>query len=125
VRKFFIIYVARELNLIFPTPTATAMTIRSMHDAVTGEAVGKSKLRGLMWAFGGAFIQRIVSQYAPGILWEWHPFTWFYVWGHYSSKCFDGVYHRTMLTKAFRSCLECRELGMGKFAHNTANIVLG
>jgi uncharacterized oligopeptide transporter (OPT) family protein len=86
LRKFFIIYVARELRLIFPTPMATAMTIRSMHDSVTGAFVGKMKLRGLLYSFAGAFTLRVVSQYAPGILWEWHPFTWFYIWGHYDSK---------------------------------------
>jgi hypothetical protein len=66
VRKFFIIYVARELRLVFPTPMATAMTIRSMHDAVHGAYIGKMKLRGLMTSFGGAFVLRVVSQYVPG-----------------------------------------------------------
>jgi hypothetical protein len=72
VRKFFIIYVARELRLIFPTASATAMTIRSMHDAVKGEAIGKLKMKALGIAFSGAFLLRVVSQYCIGILWEWH-----------------------------------------------------
>jgi len=79
VRKFFIVYVARELRLIFPTASATAMTIRSMHQAVTGEAIAKMKMKGLSLAFGLALIIRVVSQYCLGILWDWHIFTWFYI----------------------------------------------
>ncbi|KAK5131939.1 hypothetical protein LTR08_000451 [Meristemomyces frigidus] len=85
LRKFFIIYVARELRLIFPTPSATAMTIRSMHAAATGEAIAKMKMRALGFAFSGAFLLRVVSQYATGILWDWHIFTWFFIWSGYSN----------------------------------------
>jgi hypothetical protein len=77
VRKFFIVYVARELRLIFPTASATAMTIRSMHQAVTGEIIGKKKMKALSIAFVGALVLRVVSQYAVGILWDWHIFTWY------------------------------------------------
>ncbi|QIW98680.1 hypothetical protein AMS68_004198 [Peltaster fructicola] len=83
LRKFFIIYVARELRLIFPTASATAMTIRSMHLATTGEAFAKLKMRGLGISFTIAFLLRVVSQYAVGILWDWHIFTWFFIWSGY------------------------------------------
>jgi len=77
------VYVARELRLIFPTASATAMTIRSMHQAVTGAALAKKKMFGLSVSFAAAVIQRVVSQYAIGILWDWHFFTWFHIWsGH-------------------------------------------
>ncbi len=85
VRKFFIIYVARELCLVFPTGTATAMTIRSMHAAVGGAQAAKKKTKALAYAFGGAFVLRVVSQYATGILWDWHFFSWFYIWGNYQN----------------------------------------
>ncbi|KAI6797705.1 oligopeptide transporter [Hortaea werneckii] len=85
LRKFFIIYVARELRLIFPTPSATAMTIRSMHAAATGEMIAKLKMKALSISFSAAFLLRVVSQYAPGILWDWHIFTWFFIWGNYSN----------------------------------------
>ncbi|KAF2867123.1 oligopeptide transporter [Massariosphaeria phaeospora] len=85
MRKFFVIYVARELRLIFPTASATAMTIRSMHQAVTGEAMAKMKMKGLSIAFTAALVLRVVSQYAVGILWDWHFFTWFYIWGNYNN----------------------------------------
>ncbi|KAK4949188.1 hypothetical protein LTR66_014060, partial [Elasticomyces elasticus] len=86
LRKFFIIYVARELRLIFPSHAATAMTIRSMHAAATGEAVAKMKMVALSIAFSSAFLLRIVSQYATGILWDWHIFTWFFIWGKYHNQ---------------------------------------
>ncbi|KAF2488975.1 oligopeptide transporter [Lophium mytilinum] len=89
MRKFFIIYVARELRLIFPTPSATAMTIRSMHQAVTGEAMAKLKMKALSGAFAGALILRVVSQYAIGILWDWHIFTWFFIWGNYNNAAIN------------------------------------
>lgn len=38
LRKFFIINAARELNLVFPSATATAMAIRSMHAVGSGAA---------------------------------------------------------------------------------------
>ncbi|KAM3422317.1 hypothetical protein BST61_g2676 [Cercospora zeina] len=89
LRKFFIIYVARELRLIFPTPSATAMTIRAMHMAATGEAIAKMKMRALSIAFSAAVLLRVVSQYAIGILWDWHIFTWFFIWGNYDNAAIN------------------------------------
>ncbi|KAF7562466.1 hypothetical protein G7046_g1669 [Stylonectria norvegica] len=83
LRKFFIINVARELNLVFPTPTATAMAIRSMHVIGSGAADALKKIKALGYAFIGAFIHIVASQYADGVLHNWHIFTWFYIWsGH-------------------------------------------
>jgi len=58
--------------MIFPTPMATAMTIRSMHNAIGGERIAKLKMKGLSIAFSAALVLRVVSQYAIGILWDWH-----------------------------------------------------
>ena len=85
LRKFFIIYVARELKLVFPSSSATAMTIRSMHLAIGGEKLAKLKMKALSIAFACAFTLRVVSQYCLGILWDWHIFTWFYIWGNYKN----------------------------------------
>ena len=87
LRKFFIIYVARELRLIFPTPSAVAVTIRSMHSAVGGEQAAKAKVRALGYAFTGATVLRVVSQYALGILWDWHA-------PHAASPCSPGTARR-------------------------------
>ncbi|KAI0123400.1 OPT oligopeptide transporter protein-domain-containing protein [Xylariales sp. AK1849] len=76
LRKFFIQHVARELNLVFPSSMATAITIRNMHSAADGEDSSGRKLKAMLYAFGGAMALRIVSQYALGLLWDWHIFTW-------------------------------------------------
>ncbi|CUS14945.1 unnamed protein product [Tuber aestivum] len=87
LRKFFIIHTARELKLYFPTATATAMTIRSMH-SLTGTAgrASKRKTKALGITFLIAIIFRVGSSYAPGVLWDWHIFTWFFVWSGYSNQ---------------------------------------
>lgn len=56
-----------------------------MHAAVGGEAAAKLKMRALSIAFSGACLLRVASQYAIGILWDWHFFTWFFIWGNYSN----------------------------------------
>jgi uncharacterized oligopeptide transporter (OPT) family protein len=85
LRKFFVINVARELNLVFPTPTATAMAIRSMHAVGNGAADAVRKIKAMGFSFLGAFLHIIVSQYADGILHNWHLFSWFYVWSDYTN----------------------------------------
>jgi hypothetical protein len=70
VRKFFIILVAKDLHLIFPTPSTTAITIRNMHQASNdGSSMPKRKMRVLCIAFVFAVALRVLSQYAVGILW--------------------------------------------------------
>lgn len=69
VRKFFIFQVARELNLVFPSSSATAITISSMHLAAGGSQLARQKMVALALAFIFALVLRVVSQYAPGVLW--------------------------------------------------------
>jgi hypothetical protein len=47
-----------------------------MHAAGSGGIEAIKKLKGLLYAFGAAFVHRIVSYYAVGILYDWHVFTW-------------------------------------------------
>lgn len=35
-------------------------------------------------------ILRVVSQYCLGILWDWHIFTWFFIWGNYNNAALAG-----------------------------------
>ncbi|KAL7273709.1 hypothetical protein RUND412_003416 [Rhizina undulata] len=86
LRKFFIIHVARELKLVFPTATATAMTIRSMHQigGNAGEAA-RTKTRTLVIAFLISIVWRVGTGYVPGILWDWHFFSWFFVWSNFTN----------------------------------------
>ncbi|GAB1309834.1 Metal-nicotianamine transporter YSL2 [Madurella fahalii] len=85
LRKFFIIQVARELKLMFPTPTAVALTIRSMHAGAAGSIDAVKKLKCLMISFVGALVHRVTSYYAIGILYDWHIFTWIHIWSGYTS----------------------------------------
>jgi hypothetical protein len=75
VRNFFLVQVARELDLRFPSSTATATTIWSMHQAVEGGIKARRKLRVMVIAFVAALILRVASQYAIGILWVKHTQT--------------------------------------------------
>lgn len=78
LRKFYIL----KLKLIFPSPTAVAYTVRALHaGGAASEASGRRKAKCLAAAFGGAALLRVVSIYAPGILWDHHVFWWLYTWG--------------------------------------------
>ncbi|SPO25721.1 related to permeases - unknown function [Ustilago trichophora] len=76
LRKFYIL----KQKLIFPSPTATAFTVRSLH-APGGELTARKQSRALMISFAGAFTFVVVNQYASGILMDWHIFYWLYKWG--------------------------------------------
>ncbi|KNC99802.1 OPT superfamily oligopeptide transporter [Spizellomyces punctatus DAOM BR117] len=77
LRKYFVI----KQKLIFPTPTASAHTIRSLHDGVSGEAVGKSKAKVMVICFTCAIIWTLAGYFAPGVFRDWHIAYWFYSWG--------------------------------------------
>lgn len=78
LRKFYIL----KLKLIFPSPTAVAYTIRALHaGGAAAEAAGKRKASCLGFTFLGAVIWRVMSEYAPGLLWDHHWGWWFYTWG--------------------------------------------
>lgn len=73
LRKFYII----RLKGIFPTPTATAVTIRSLHAAgLAGDAMQKAKV--LVTTFVASCLFKTASIYAPGIVWDWNIFWWIY-----------------------------------------------
>lgn len=118
LRKFFIIQVGRELKLLFPTPTAVALTIKSMHGGVAGASEAISKLKALSIAFSAAIIQRVASYYAVGILYDWHIFTWIHIWSGYSkystppfsSMCSFPVYFENwyVLTELAKELLSFR-----------------
>jgi len=79
LRKYYIL----KQRLVFPSPTATAFTIRSLHDTTTPAAriAAKKKIKILAASFSGSLIFKTISGYAPGILWDWHIFWWLYTWG--------------------------------------------
>jgi hypothetical protein len=70
VRKFFIEKKsARDLNLIFPSSTVTALTIRNMHSAAVHAASAVQQMKVTLWAFSGAAGLRISSPLAVGLIW--------------------------------------------------------
>ena len=50
---------------------ATAFTIRSLH-SIGGEIAARKKAMMLGWSFVTAFCFKVVSTFAPGIMWDWH-----------------------------------------------------
>lgn len=68
LRKFYIL----KQKLPFPSAVAAAHTIRALHTGLNAEANARKKTRALIIAFSTAITWRCVSEYAPGILWDWH-----------------------------------------------------
>ncbi|KAK0528484.1 hypothetical protein OC835_004645 [Tilletia horrida] len=96
LRRFYIL----RLKLVFPTPTAAAVTIRSLH-AVGGAAKAKKQVRLLGVAFAAALIWCVCNQYAPGILYEWHWAYWLYQWGWKKALVVDNFNWYFQTTPAF------------------------
>ncbi|EIM85193.1 OPT oligopeptide transporter [Stereum hirsutum FP-91666 SS1] len=74
LRKFYIL----RLKLVFPNSVATAYTIRSLHVGKNAAVNARKKTYALLIAFFTAICWRVVSEYAPGIMWDWHWAWWFY-----------------------------------------------
>lgn len=68
LRRYFII----KQKLTFPTPAATAFTIRALHSGTHGAITAAKKTRGLAYSLSGAFLFKLLGSYAPGITWDWH-----------------------------------------------------
>ncbi|KAK2461174.1 hypothetical protein APHAL10511_006701 [Amanita phalloides] len=68
LRKYYIVH----QKLTFPTPAATAYTIRSLHSGRSGAIAAKKKSLALLYTFIACFLFKIVSGYAPGVIWDWH-----------------------------------------------------
>ncbi|KAF8893097.1 OPT oligopeptide transporter protein-domain-containing protein, partial [Infundibulicybe gibba] len=68
LRKYYIVH----QKLTFPTPAATAYTIRSLHNGKSGAIAAKKKSLALLYAFCLTFVFKVMTGYAPGILYDWH-----------------------------------------------------
>ena len=70
-------------KLVFPTPTATAFVIRSLHSTTSAAARidAKKKVLILAGSFATSFVFKSVGNYIPGLLSNWHVFWWLYTWG--------------------------------------------
>ncbi|KDQ08611.1 hypothetical protein BOTBODRAFT_179688 [Botryobasidium botryosum FD-172 SS1] len=68
LRRYYII----KQKLVFPTPTATAFTIRALHASKNGAATAAKKTRSLGITFIATFTYKIAAGYLPGIIYDWH-----------------------------------------------------
>ncbi|KAI8821685.1 OPT oligopeptide transporter protein-domain-containing protein [Fimicolochytrium jonesii] len=81
LRKYFVI----KQKLPFPSPTASAYTIRSLHEGAAGEAAGIKKAKVMFGCFFAAIIWTIIGYFVPGILKDMHVFYWLYSWGYHAA----------------------------------------
>ncbi|KAF9010107.1 oligopeptide transporter [Cyathus striatus] len=68
LRKYYIVH----QKLTFPTPAATAYTIRSLHRGKSGAIAARKKSLALLYSFAITFVFKVVSGYAPGVIYDWH-----------------------------------------------------
>ncbi|KAG7095440.1 hypothetical protein E1B28_006189 [Marasmius oreades] len=68
LRKYYIVH----QKLTFPTPAATAYTIRSLHIGAHGADLARKKGKALLFTFIACFVFKVVSGYAPGVIFDWH-----------------------------------------------------
>ena len=68
LRKYFIL----RRKLVFPTPTATAFTIRSLHAGRAGAEAAKKKAWCLLITLIACFCYKVLNGYIPGIFLDWH-----------------------------------------------------
>ncbi len=64
LRKYYIV----KQKLTFPTPAATAITIRALHNSRTGAVAARKKSLALLGAFVIVFVYKVMTGYAPGIV---------------------------------------------------------
>ncbi|KAI0630922.1 OPT oligopeptide transporter [Trametes polyzona] len=74
LRRLYIL----KLKLTFPSAVAAAYTIRSLHVGRNAAANARKKTIALIVSFFVAIAWRVTSEYAPGIMWDWHWGWWFY-----------------------------------------------
>jgi OPT family oligopeptide transporter len=68
LRRWFIL----RQKLVFPTPTATAFTIRSLHSGRAGAVAAAKKAKCLLYSLLGVFGFKVATGYAPGLIYDWH-----------------------------------------------------
>ncbi|KAF8335067.1 oligopeptide transporter [Cantharellus anzutake] len=67
LRKYYIL----KQKLVFPTPSATAYTIRQLH-MIGGATDAFKKAKMLGYSLLAAFCFKVAAGYAPGLIWDWH-----------------------------------------------------
>lgn len=70
LRRYYIVH----QKLTFPTPAATAYTIRSLHSGKTGAIAARKKSLALLYSFCITFVYKVMTGYAPGVVRPSHHF---------------------------------------------------
>ncbi|KAK0537545.1 hypothetical protein OC834_000469 [Tilletia horrida] len=96
LRGFFV----RRLKLVFPSPTATAITIKGLH-SVGGARRARQQTIILGVTFMAAMVWCVINQYVMGILYEWHWGYWLYQWGWKKALVVDNWNWYFQTTPAF------------------------
>lgn len=68
LRKYYIV----QQKLTFPTPAATAYTIRALHSGAHAAVTARKKSLALLYTFVICFCYKVVTGYAPGLIFDWH-----------------------------------------------------
>ncbi|RSL84696.1 hypothetical protein CDV31_016675 [Fusarium ambrosium] len=90
LRKIFVLEFGRELDLVFPSAAAVAISIRQLHLGAKDSSLRQSAI-GLVSFFSAATVWTVGSSYARGILWDWN-ITWLiYQWGNYANRAIYAV----------------------------------
>ncbi|RSL79432.1 hypothetical protein CEP52_017526 [Fusarium oligoseptatum] len=90
LRKIFVLEFGRELDLVFPSAAAVAISIRQLHLGAKDSSLRQSAI-GLVSSFSAATVWTVGSSYARGILWDWN-ITWLiYQWGNYVNRAIYAV----------------------------------
>ncbi|TFK73351.1 oligopeptide transporter, partial [Pluteus cervinus] len=97
LRKYYIVH----QKLTFPTPAATAYTIRSLHVGKAGAAIAKKKSLALLGSFAATFSFKVASGYLPGLMYQWHVGWIFYRLGWDRMIQFENYGWIIELTPAF------------------------
>jgi OPT family oligopeptide transporter len=71
LRKYYII----QQNLVFPSPTATAVTIRSLHAVSDEGSTAKKQSQVIIWSFLATTIYQLLSFFVP-FIYDLHIFYW-------------------------------------------------
>jgi len=97
LRRYYII----KQRLTFPTPAATAFTIRALHSGPHGAITAAKKTKGLIYSLVCAFLFKVVGIFAPGITFDWHIGWTLYRLGFTSAIALENYGWLLELTPAF------------------------
>ncbi|RSL38356.1 hypothetical protein CEP53_014938 [Fusarium sp. AF-6] len=90
LRKIFVLEFGQELDLVFLSAAAVAISIRQLHLGGKDYSLRQSTV-GLVSSFSAATVRTVGSSYARGILWDWN-ITWLiYQWGNYANRAIHAV----------------------------------